>query len=350
MRDISAIDQLATSLAKDGTFSGVVHITRQKETIFQKAWGYANRAFCVPNSPSTRFATASIAKSFTGVELFRLSAAGKISFESRLRDIIDLENPHWATDITIEHLLTHTSGIEDYFPENGGNGFAKLMEQIPNYSLRSLSDFRSLLSQLKQVDSPGAKFSYNNAGYLLLGLCIEACTGLCYTDVIERDIFTEAGMSDSGFVDLEAVQENVAEGYFKDRGEHGQEGSWRRNVYRIPPNGLSDGGAYSTSSDLIRFVNALEGGAFFSHELVDEFLTPKVLDCVDDDVSIHYGYGVWFLLDENNQIRRWSATGEEAGVSCRVFRYPKTDVIAVILANQKGCCSEIGLELYELFH
>src|SRR5688500_13842107 len=111
------LDRLLTDLAGQDRFSGVVLVARGGDTRFPHAYGLANRADGEPNQTDTRFGTASITKMFTAVAVAQLVERGDLSFETRVRDCLPVVPKHMAAGVTVHHLLTHTSGIGDYFDE-----------------------------------------------------------------------------------------------------------------------------------------------------------------------------------------------------------------------------------------
>ena len=96
-------------------FSGTLRVTSEEATVLQESYGYANRSEKIQNHTGTRFGIASGCKIFTAVSILQLIEAGKLSLESKLLEVLDHRFPHFAQDITIHHLLTHTSGVPDYF-------------------------------------------------------------------------------------------------------------------------------------------------------------------------------------------------------------------------------------------
>jgi CubicO group peptidase (beta-lactamase class C family) len=196
----------------------------------------------------------------------------------------------------------------------------------------------------------GERHQYNGAGFILLGLVIEKLSGLSYFDYVRRHIFEKALMKRSDFSALDDVHEEVAEGYIPITGRDEEISGWKKNIYSTTPEAAADGGATSTVDDLCRFSRALRGGQLLSEKWTQEMLTPKVLERTERlrGYTWKYGYGNFFLLDDSDQIVRWGHTGEEDGVSCRLYYYPKQNLDVVILGNQSWCAGSLAWEIHDL--
>src|SRR5690606_18248653 len=141
-------------------------------------------------------------------------------------------------------LLTHTSGIPDYFDEQVMDDFEDLWRRQPMYLMQTASDFIPLFKEQPMMFQPGERFHYNNAGFIALGLIVEQLTGSEFTDVVQERIFGPANMLNSGYFRLDRLPGQTAFGYIE------EEGAWRTNHYAIPIRGGADGGAYVTAGDM----------------------------------------------------------------------------------------------------
>ena len=342
---LESIDSVIESAAREESFSGVVLLKKGGEHFYSKAVGFANRSHKVPNTLETRFNTASITKVFTAVSVLQLIERKKLSFETTVRDL-HLDT-HIPDEVTVYQLLTHTSGITDYFDESEEDvsSFENLWKEKPNYSVRRLKDFLPLFADESPILPPGKEFRYSNAGYILLGLLIEMASGLSYFDYVRENIFEKALMRDSDFISFEEVHHNVAEGYIP---VSIPKGKWRRNIYATPPYGASDGGAFTTAGDLAHFMGLLRNGELLCDDLTKEILIPHVDDEVVGDNVWKYGFGMWFLLNKRNDIIRYGLPGEDPGVSCRLFYYPLCDIDVIILGNQSDCAGSLGWKIHDV--
>ncbi|WP_404408079.1 serine hydrolase domain-containing protein [Jeotgalibacillus malaysiensis] len=307
-------------------FSGVVYAVEGESTLIQSAHGFADRSENRVNKIDTRFGIASGCKIFTAVAICQLVEKGVISFESRLADCLDIHFPHFDEEITVEHLLTHTSGVPDYFDEDVMDDFEELWIDRPVYRIDSLQAFLPIFQNEQMKFKPGRQFHYNNAGYILLGLIIEQQTDSIFTDYIESEIFKKAGMTASGYFELDRLPENTALGYI----DHPEDQTWRTNIYSIPKKGGSDGGAFTTAADMTAFWNALLGFKLLHEETTKQLLTPAV----HVNEELHYGYGIW-LNQKDHHVYKYHVMGYDPGVSFRSAVYPDQNRMVTILSNHE---------------
>ena len=346
------LSKLMSERCADDEFSGTVLLKQRDATLFEGAYGYANRSWRVENRTDTRFRIASVSKMFTAVAVLQLVDRGDLSLDTTLVSALALEDTTIPPDATVYHMLTMTSGIADWFEESGNweENWAELCRQHPIYLLRQNEDYLPLFVQEPPLHSVGEQFQYNGAGYILLGLLIERLTHMEYSEYVQRNIFDKVEMARSGFVALDDVDPEVAEGYVPVTSDDKRVVGWRKNIYSTTPEAAADGGATATAKDLIRFVDALRAGQLLSPRLTGAMLSPHVLQREDRPRGYvwEYGYGNAFIRDGEGRIVRWGHTGEEDGVSCRLYHYPGIDVNVVILGNQSWCAGSLGWEIHDL--
>ena len=121
--------------------SGVVYVKQGDDVLTESAYDYANTVEGLPNMINTRFGIASGCKLFTAIGICQLVEKGVLSFDTPLNKCLDIPFPHFSKSITIHHLLTHTSGIPDYYDEEKMNDFEDLWRERQVYHMRSLIDF-----------------------------------------------------------------------------------------------------------------------------------------------------------------------------------------------------------------
>ncbi|MGF1525157.1 MAG: serine hydrolase domain-containing protein [Leptolyngbyaceae cyanobacterium] len=342
--------------ARERKFSGAVLVKRGNEDLFKAAYGEASKSWQIKNRTDTRFRIASIAKMFTAVATLQLIDANKLTLNTGIVECLELQHTAVPKAVTVYHLLTMTSGIADWFDESGDveEDWAALCRDHPIYLFRQNQDYLPLFLNKPPLLSVGQQHCYNNAGYILLGLAIEKLSGVSYFDYVRRHIFARAQMTRSDFLALDGVYDDVAEGYIPvtETDTRGCEAiaGWRKNIYSATPEAAADGGATSTVEDLCRFTEALRQGQLLSADMTSAMLTPKVLE--DDELFRgyiwKYGYGNYFLLDKQDQVIRWGHTGEEEGVSCRLYYYPKQNIDVILLGNQSNCAGELAWEIHDL--
>lgn len=320
-------------------FSGVVLITQGDVQLFAGAYGYASRPWKIPNTPATRFDTASVTKLFTAVATLQLIEQGGFAFDTSIVDFLDLQDTAIAREVNVYHLLTHTSGIADDAEEENGEDYADIWKTRANYSVIETIDFLPQFAYKPPNFPPGQRCRYCNCGYVLLGLLIEKASGLSYRDYIRQHIFAPAEMAHSDFFRMDLVYEEVAEGCDPLRNEDGTLRGWKKNIYSYPPIGSPDGGAHVTAGDLNRFFRKLKAGALLSSQTTEAFFTPQVRYRLHprDNWQTMYGYGVWFALDDAGKVLFVEKEGINAGVSAVIRHYPAGDINVVLLANiQEG--------------
>lgn len=305
-------------------FSGSVYVVQNDNILIKESFGYANRSEQIQNTSETRYGIASGCKLFTAIAICQLVEAGKITVDSMLGECLDFDFKHFDKNITIHHLLTHTSGVADYFDEDVMDDFEELWIKYPMYHLKNLSDFLPLFQDEQMKNPVGEKFHYNNAGFILLGLIVEKISGLRFTEYVEKHIFTKANMTDSGYFSFDCLPQKTALGYIDEAN-----GTWRTNIYSLPVKGGSDGGAYVTVSDMAKLWNAL-----FSYQLLSKNITKLMLnEHVMTSETGSYGYGVWIKRGADHVIK-YHVMGYDPGVSFHSAYYPDLSMTVVICSNK----------------
>lgn len=342
--DPSVIEALVNQHTASAPFSGVLVVNERGQSIFARASGLANRSDAVPNILATRFGTASGSKTFTAVAICQLVARGLLTFDTPLAACLHDPSPSFAPDVTIHQLLTHTSGIPDYFDEATMTDFAALWHDLPVYRLRSPADFLPLFQAKPMQFAPGTRFHYNNAGFVVLALVVEHITGKPFHDYVTEHVFQAGGMLDAGYFATDQLPARTALGYIEDA--PGME--WRTNIFAIPIIGGGDGGAYVTAADVSAFWSGLHNNTFLPSELTQMLLTPHV----QAHEQIYYGYGIWITVDSNGVPFRYRVSGSDPGVTFYTSCYPERDVQIIAIGNTSGGAAAIGkaLEQYMDMH
>jgi CubicO group peptidase (beta-lactamase class C family) len=325
--------QLFDGLAAADAYPGVVLVEQGTDTVFEGAYGWASRAWRVPNTLDTRFDTASITKAFTATAVLQLIDDGRLSFDTSVIDLLGLEGTAISRDVTVLHCLTHTSGIADDADEEAGEAYADVFRDRPNYSVIETADFLPQFAYKPAVFPPGQGCRYNNVAFVLLGLCIEHVTGTTYRDHVREHVFARAGMARTDFFRMDVVAHGVAEGVDPFLGDDGTIAGWRRNIYSYPPIGSPDGGAHTTAHDLARFWRAARTGRLFSAESTERFLQPHAFHSRDEQRVLRYGFGIDHVADAHDRPMFIEKEGYNAGVSADVRWYPGRDVTVVMLSN-----------------
>ena len=324
----SDLDSRLAELEAAG-LSGTVLLARHGEPVLQHCLGRADRAAGTPVTPATGFATASATKMLTAAAVLDQVARGVLAVQTPVVDVVppDRRPRHLRADVTVHHLLCHTSGIADYFEEDEdlrgdhqtcGDDYGALWDDLPPSRMERPADFLPLYRELAPYGAPGDVWRYSNAGYVLLGEVLEQVTGRSCQEVVADRVLRRAGMTDSGFWRSDEPRAGIALHYLP---------SGRTNVHRVPVLGGGDGGCVCTAADLVRFCRALTDGTLLGD--LTELALQRHAPITDDGGAVwSYGYGVIVYPDG-----RFGHGGGDPGVSAMVNHWPDRDVTVVSLCN-----------------
>jgi CubicO group peptidase (beta-lactamase class C family) len=325
MSDRQPLDEAIEEAARELEFSGVIEVRRHDVVHFARPYGLADRERRVSNTLDTRFGIASGTKFLTALAIGRLIADGRLQLTTPLADILALDFPEYAPGITIEHLLTHTSGIPDYYDEGKVESFDTFALPVPFDRLRGPRDYIPFFPRGPMKFAPGGAFSYSNGGYILLGAVIEERSGMGYQEFVTRAILEPVEMSRSGFFDMTRLPEGTAIGYVTT-----PDGGWRTNLGILPVIGASDGGAYTTLDDLDRLWSAFWAGRIVPGFLVNLFASPHSREAPDG--RTWYGHGLWMRERAPGQREHW-IEGADAGVSFQSLMNRESGIRITVLSN-----------------
>ena len=307
------------SLAAENKLSGAIVVAKDGVPIASKAAGIANKATNAPNTLETKFNLGSCNKMFTSIAIAQLAQQGKLKFDDPItKHLPDYPNKEIGGKVTIHQLLTHTSGMGSYNNDKYRAERAKLTTVAAHFPL-FVNDALSF--------SPGEKFQYSNAGYMVLGAIIERLSGQDYYSYIKEHVFAPAGMTNSGFYEPGEEIPNLAIGYTR----MGPDGKRTEEIHdnndRIEIRGGPAGGGYSTVGDLVKFHLALR-----DLKLLDRDHTKLVIEGKVDAGPIgRYAYGFGDSVVEGKHIV--GHNGGWPGVAANFEMYPELNYTAVILMN-----------------
>jgi len=305
---------------RDATaFSGVFAVADGAGKAFAKCQGYRNRNEALPVNLDTAFAIASGTKLFTGLAVCKLMKEKKLCPADKLWDVLPYDLKQIDRSVTIHQLLTHTSGIGDYLDEELPDPVAMeqaLCDTYPVYHWERLEYYLQMITHLPPKFPPGTRYGYSNAGYVMLGLAIEAASGVPYQQYISDAIFRPLSLRHTGFYRADDLPANTARGYL----ENG-----RSNVFSLPVIGGADGGLYTCAADLDALWRAIFDGRVLSEPMLQTFLHPHA--AISDDES--YGYGVYI------QNGVYYATGGDFGVDFFTAYLPESQMTVSALGNME---------------
>ncbi|MGW0665380.1 serine hydrolase domain-containing protein [Streptodolium elevatio] len=266
-------------LAAEGTFAGSVLIAKDGQPILASGFGLADRSRKIPNDVATKFCVASIGKSFTSVAIARLAEQRKLAFEDPVGKHVPGLPAAIADRVTIHHLLTHTSGMGDVL----GPGTAFDPAQ-------SVAGLMPVIAAQPLAFEPGSRFQYSNSGFITLGAVIEHASGESYADHLRRQVFTPAGMTDTGVQPYKPVDvPNMAHGYAlvgadgkvlppgSSTGTVNSSDATLRDIADQVQFANPSGAAYSTVTDLFNFARAVSENRLLGPEMTNVLLTGKDL-------------------------------------------------------------------------
>jgi len=302
-------------------FNGIISIKRNRKNIYQKAFGYADLPNKVLNEIDTKFATASAGKVFVAVAVLQLIEQGRLFFDSYIGDLLDFDLKGIDPHITIRQLLNHTSGIPDYFDESVMDDYNELWLDYPNYKIRTSSDLIPLFVNKPMMYPAGEKFQYNNTGFVVLGLIIEAITGLKFDAYLDKNIFSRSEMQNTGYYELDRLPAKCANAYIYDD----EKKEFYTNIYSVDVKGTGAGGAFTTVIDIEKFWSNLLDCKLISKQILKEMLSPQV----DEN---YYGYGIW-TDRKGNGIYDCHFEGCDPGVSFFSSYDGQEDLLITLVSN-----------------
>ena len=324
-----AVDEIRALTAKvkqKDWYSGTVLVARGAGVLLTDFAGEASKAFHIPNTIDTKFNLGSMNKMFTSTAVARLVEAGKLSFDDPVGKWID---ESWlpkdiTSQITVRHLITHTSGLGSYFND--------VYDKSSRALFRKLDDYKPLIKDDKPAFPPGTRFLYSNTGMFLLGVIIEKVTGEDYFEHIRKAIYAPAGMTNSDSFEMDYPVENLAIGYSPDWKSPYK---WQNNLYKHVIKGGPAGGGYSTVKDLHRFALTLLG---------DKLVSKKTRDLMWTDFK-GAGYGYGFTVTQSPGGKAVGHSGGFPGINSQLDIYVDSGYIVAAMCNYDNGASLLANQI-----
>lgn len=311
------LDEYLTSANKFYKFNGSALVAQHGKILLQKGYGFKDASKNIVNDTNGIFQIGSVTKQFTSTVILKLQEEGKLSVSDKLSKYFPEFT--YADKITLENLLTHTSGIYNYTNDIGEEDSAITCHPI---------DKQLALDIMFKHDldfKPATKFSYSNSGYYLLGLIIEKVTGKPYEQNVRDIIFTPLQMTHSLFDFKHSPDTNITTGYK----ELNASEQIVASAYRWDSTVTYAAGAiWSTTGDMYKWAKAVANKEIISAGSWKAALTPHLE---------HYGYG-WFI-DSIYGKKNISHGGGLPGFMAYLCYYPGEDA-TIILLNNKGWYDE----------
>lgn len=289
-----------------------VLIAKDNKVIYRKAFGMSNLELKVKMEPENVLQLASITKQFTSVSILILMEQGKLSLQDPLSKYI-ADFPR-GNEITLHHLLNHTSGIKSY-------------TNLPEFRAKTRLDMtpEEIISSFKNLPlefNPNEKYDYSNSGYVLLGYIIEKLSGKSYEDFIQKNIFDKLGMKNSYYANTYKIIPNKANGYQL------YEGNYENAEYMSPTIPYAAGSLLSTVDDMFLWHKAIHQNTLISEKTKQMAFTNHTLT---NGKHSNYGYG-WFL----NEIAGTTTLEHSGGINgftTSGIYIPEGNIYSIVLTN-----------------
>lgn len=315
--DLARLDGFVLGLETAGRFSGVVLVAHDGKVVFEKAYGPRDENGGAPLRVDDRLNLASAGKMFTSVAILQQVAAGRLTLDSRVGEVLpDYPNRAFADTVTVRQLLTHTAGAGDVDELFGATHAAERAR------LRTPADIIALHGNRAPEFAPGTQQKYGNYGYVVLGRMVEVLSGQDFESYIRTHVLAPAAMSRTGFVDCDDPAPDLAVGYAE------VEGKRVHNCATLPVRGFAAGGQVAPAGDLLRFVQALVDGRLLPQPLFRQATTPQREFMGLGFFATGYGEGV------PERDFRWGHGGSADGICTDVRTYPHTGETVIVLSNR----------------
>jgi len=282
-RSHDEIADAVDAIAQENGLSGAIRVDLDGQLVHQQAYGLADRRFGIANTVDHQFGIASGTKTLTALAVMTCIERGELTLDQPARPLLGSDLPLIDERVTIEHLLTHQSGIGDYFDEELVADNEDYVMTIPVHRLDTTEHYLPALDGYPQKFAPGDRFAYSNAGYVVLALLAERATSTTFHDLVDMRVCRPAGMTATAFLRSDELPARAATGYLHDDG-------LRSNIIHLPVRGNGDGGAYTTLADCSALWAAFLAGRIVSPMTVDEMVRPYA-GATDDPAR--YGLGLW---------------------------------------------------------
>ena len=313
-----AIVKAATESAQTMMASGVpavqIAVSKRGRVVYSGAFGEIDLQSATKATPRSVLQIASITKEFTAAAILRLAELGELSLDDPITRYVPEFDSRGVT-ITLRHLLNHTSGIaRDWYPTTP-NGLAPGAPVTREQTITSLNK--------KPFDfAPGKKWSYSDAGYILLGYAIESITGMSYADYIHTTITLPLGLVDTGVCGTHNISSLPGYGLLG--------GEWKPMP---PPHWsvmLSNGALCSTASDLTRWAHLLANGGLLLPESYEAMTTPARLD---DGTVVSSGYALGIAVTTMLGRPAVWHSGAIDGFQSYLVYFPEEELAVAVIIN-----------------
>ncbi|MEO7802448.1 MAG: serine hydrolase [Ginsengibacter sp.] len=309
------VDNFYSTLKKDNLSPGIaLLVAKDGNVLYKKGFGYADVKNKIAITPDTKFRIGSVTKQFTAAAILKLQENKQLNVNDKLSKFIP-DFPH-GNDVSIHHLLTHTSGIHSYTNKEGFIDkvtTAISPDTLVNAIKKDSFDFK-----------PGDRWMYNNSGYFILGYIISKVSGMSYNEYLKRTFFDPLNMKNTGVYHAGITLEHEAKGLAKKDGQYTEGLDWDMSWAG------GAGALYSTVDDLLKWNQALYNGKVLSKQSFDATITPVVLNS-GEKATPYYGYGLGISKYRGENVI--SHSGGLNGFLTQLAYFPDEKLSVVMFTN-----------------
>ncbi|HKO81535.1 MAG TPA: serine hydrolase [Chitinophagaceae bacterium] len=316
------IDKYLTQLADSLNFSGGLLIIKDGTKIFSKGYGWSNREKKIPFTPSTLASMGSITKAFTAAAIMKLTEQGKLSPADSLKKFFPSVPPDKA-NITIHHLLTHSSGFHEFLNEDGGD-----------YEKVETEEFLKRAFAEPLAFHPGEKAVYTNVGMSILGIIIEKVSGTDYETFLKENLFKTNGIHNIGYHVADVMQDSIAHGY-----QNGKD--WGTIAQHISKAGSkpywnlkANGGLEASLDDMYLWINAITNHTVLADTTIQKMFTAHV---VEEGYGGQSAFGYGCTISKSRRGTKLIDNGGSNGIYfARLVRLPEEGVVFYLVTNESS--------------
>jgi CubicO group peptidase (beta-lactamase class C family) len=308
------IDGIMNRYSNENEPGASVLVFKQDKIVFKKGYGIKQISTGEKITSTTNFRLASITKQFTAMAILQLAQQKKLSLEDPITKYF-ASFPDYGKKIKIKHLLTHTSGLQDY---------EDLMPASQNIQLHDTNCLQFMYLTNRLYFPAGTQYRYSNTGYAILALLVEKLSGLDYATYLKENIFKPLGMKTT--VAYEAGKSSITNRAF---GHSMQNGNWIETDQSLTSAVLGDGGIYSNTEELSKWISALWNYKLLNPLLQNQAWTGARLD---NGKAIDYGFG-WHMETFKNRLHPFH-DGSSIGFRNSILVFPEEKLMVVILTNR----------------
>lgn len=325
------LDQVISPVMHEGTPGMALLIAKDDEVLLRKAYGMADLEAGRPIRPEDNFVIASNTKQFTCIAIMMLAEKGLLDYDEPIERFFP-DFPPYRKRVSIRHLMTHVSGIREYFEEG-------IWETIPQVAAADTKEMVGLIKGFGDLAfEPETQYSYCNSAYVMLGSIVEQLSGMSFGKFVETQILDPVGMKQTFVPDyMDNRPASLIEGYTRQ-----EDGSFQKRDYDMVLVGYADGNMQSNVDDLYRwhkFLYMSESEALLPRaRLAQAFCENRLKD------GGRTGYGFGFFLGDYKGHREIWHTGGTNGFISRCSRFADDGVTLVMLTNYEGLPKD------ELYH